>query len=85
MAGLAVKPSILEQFGLNAGYFNTFGGNPVAAAAGKAVLQVIKEERLMQNAKSVGDQIIADLLGISKDHQVLGSVRGLDSTLVLRF
>ena len=34
IGGVAVEPDLLETFGATAGYFNTFGGNPVAAAAG---------------------------------------------------
>ena len=34
VGGVAVRPALLEIFGTTTGYFNTFGGNPVAAAAG---------------------------------------------------
>ena len=44
IAGVAVKPDLLETFGKTAGYFNTFGGNPVAAAAGLAVLETLEAE-----------------------------------------
>ena len=44
IGGVAVKPNLLEAFGATSGYFNTFGGNPVAAAAGLAVLETIEAE-----------------------------------------
>jgi 4-aminobutyrate aminotransferase-like enzyme len=37
--------------------FSTFGGNPVAARAALAVLDVIEDERLIENAKRVGDDL----------------------------
>ena len=44
IGGVAVKPDLLATFGATAGYFNTFGGNPVAAAAGLAVLETLEAE-----------------------------------------
>ena len=44
IGGVAVKPDLLATFGTTAGYFNTFGGNPVAAAAGLAVLETLEAE-----------------------------------------
>ncbi|OYX23353.1 MAG: aspartate aminotransferase family protein, partial [Rhodobacterales bacterium 32-66-7] len=48
MAGLVVRPQVLDPFAATARYFNTFGGNAVAAAVGMAVLDVIQEEDLIQ-------------------------------------
>ena len=50
VAGVAARPQVLEAFGRNSRYFNTFGGNPVSAAAGLAVLRTVQQEGLMQNA-----------------------------------
>ena len=52
--GVAARPQVLEAFGRNSRYFNTFGGNPVSAAAGLAVLRTVQQEGLMQNAGRVG-------------------------------
>ncbi|WP_178125049.1 MULTISPECIES: aspartate aminotransferase family protein [unclassified Pseudomonas] len=76
LAGLAVRPSILQRFGRNASYFNTFGGNPVSAAVGLAVLQVIEEEQLQANALKVGLLLKQGLESLAADHQRLGAVRG---------
>jgi len=61
IAGVAVKPDLLETFGKTAGYFNTFGGNPVAAAAGLAVLETLEVENLRENALEVGAYLLAGL------------------------
>ncbi|XP_023939367.1 alanine--glyoxylate aminotransferase 2, mitochondrial [Bicyclus anynana] len=59
-----------------ASYFNTFGGNPMAAAVGKAVLEVIEEENLQQNCKETGKYFIEKLMALQKIHHVIGDVRG---------
>ncbi len=76
LAGLTVRPEILERFGRNASYFNTFGGNPVSAAVGLAVLQVIEDEGLQENARLVGAQLKEGLEGLARDNACLGQVRG---------
>lgn len=76
MAGLAVRPTHLADFCATTGYFNTFGGNPVAAAAGHAVLRVIEEERLQHNAHTVGAQLLDGLRSIAAGHDRIAQVRG---------
>ena len=57
-------------------YFNTFGGNPVSCAAGLAVLDVIREERLAEHAASVGDQLLEGLKTLANRYPILGQARG---------
>lgn len=57
-------------------HFNTFGGNPVVCAQGKAVLDVIAREKLQQNALKIGDQIATGLNRLKEKHNVIGDVRG---------
>mgnify|MGYP002041306514 FL=1 len=47
VAGVAARPQVLEAFGRNGRYFNTFGGNPVSAAAGLAVLRTVQDLSLI--------------------------------------
>ena len=54
VAGVAARPEVVEAFGREVRYFNTFGGNPVSCAAGLAVLDVIRDEGLEANAREVG-------------------------------
>jgi hypothetical protein len=48
------RPEVMAAFREAFGYFNTFGGNPVSAAACLAVLDVIEDEGLQENARRVG-------------------------------
>jgi 4-aminobutyrate aminotransferase-like enzyme len=76
IGGVAVKPDLLATFGATAGYFNTFGGNPVAAAAGLAVLETLEAESLQQNALEVGAYLLAELDGVAQRFNRIGDVRG---------
>jgi alanine-glyoxylate transaminase/(R)-3-amino-2-methylpropionate-pyruvate transaminase len=57
-------------------HFNTFGGNPVACAQGKAVLEVIERENLQANSLRLGAFILAGLEKLKAKHNILGDVRG---------
>jgi alanine-glyoxylate transaminase / (R)-3-amino-2-methylpropionate-pyruvate transaminase len=57
-------------------HFNTFGGNPVGCAQGKAVLEVIEREKLQDNALKVGTQLLAGLEKLKQRHELIGDVRG---------
>ena len=76
MAGMAVRPDHLEQFCADVGYFNTFGGNPVAAAAGKAVLDVIRDEGLQENARDTGALLLEGLRDVARADARVADVRG---------
>ena len=57
-------------------YFNTYGANPTACAAGRAVLQVIAEEGLQENARVVGARMLEVLQKLHQTYDVIGDVRG---------
>jgi alanine-glyoxylate transaminase/(R)-3-amino-2-methylpropionate-pyruvate transaminase len=57
-------------------HFNTFGGNPVVCAQGKAVLDVIARENLQENALKIGHQIATGLNRLKEKHKIIGEVRG---------
>jgi 4-aminobutyrate aminotransferase-like enzyme len=75
LAGLALRPEVIADFGAKARYFNTFGGNAVAAAVGLAVLDVIRDEGLMQNAATVGAAFASGLQDLAARHSSLGETR----------
>ncbi len=76
VAGLVVRPEVVEEFGRKARYFNTFGGNTVAVAVAAAVLDVIEEERLQQNATEVGAYMMGGLRELAARHAIIDDVRG---------
>ncbi|MCP1831402.1 4-aminobutyrate aminotransferase-like enzyme [Bradyrhizobium sp. USDA 4532] len=76
MGGVAMRAALLDRFAAEVRYFNTFGGNPVAAAAGLAVLDVIEDEGLMQNAREVSRHLMDGLREIGNRHMTIGDVRG---------
>ena len=74
--GAVLAPlELIESFGKNAMYFNTFGGNPVSAAAGMAVLDVIENEGLLANARRIGAYVANGLQAIKDRHEIVGDVR----------
>jgi len=58
-------------------HFNTYGGNPMSMAAGSAVLDVIDDEGLQENARRVGAVLEAGFEQIKQRHPLVGDVRGL--------
>jgi alanine-glyoxylate transaminase/(R)-3-amino-2-methylpropionate-pyruvate transaminase len=66
-------------------HFNTFGGNPVVSAAGKAVLEVIERENLQANSLELGNYILAGLEKLKAKHKVIGDVRGKGLMLGIEF
>jgi alanine-glyoxylate transaminase/(R)-3-amino-2-methylpropionate-pyruvate transaminase len=57
-------------------HFNTFGGNPVSCAMGKAVLEVIDREHIQRNCLEVGGYLIEGLERLKSNHESIGDVRG---------
>jgi 4-aminobutyrate aminotransferase-like enzyme len=76
LAGVVARRDLVEEFTSRNMYFNTFGGNPVSAAVGMAVLDVIEEEGLLQNARTVGDYTLSRLKQLAQRHSLIGDVRG---------
>ena len=72
IGGILIHPSIKASYGLLG---TTFGGNHLACAASLSVLEVIEEERLMENAKEISAYFIEKALTISNLKNVKG--RGL--------
>ncbi|MFD1160439.1 aspartate aminotransferase family protein [Roseovarius aestuarii] len=56
--------------------FHTYGANPTSCAAGRAVLQVIKEDNLQDNARQVGAALLKRLHVLKERHAAIGDVRG---------
>ena len=73
---IITRPEILNHFTSIAPFFSTFGGNNVSCAAGLAVLDVIRDEELVQNAASTGAYLKHGLSKLMERHELIGDVRG---------
>ena len=76
MAAVVTTSKIAESFNNGMEFFSSFGGNPVSCAIGDAVLSVIEEEGLQQNATSVGAHLTNLISDLQSDHPCIGDVRG---------
>jgi 4-aminobutyrate aminotransferase-like enzyme len=74
VAGVVARRELVAAFREQLGYFNTFAGSPVAAAAASAVLDVIAAEGLQENARVVGDHLRARVAEIT--HPRIRELRG---------
>ena len=76
LGAIITTPEILASFTEKTSYFSTFGGNPVACAAGGAVLDVIEDEQLLANATETGEYLRQGLRALAQRHPMIGDVRG---------
>ena len=61
LAAVVTTPEVAASFVTGMEYFNTFGGNPVSAEIGLAVLDVIRDERLQAHALAMGARLMAGM------------------------
>jgi len=76
LAAIVSRRDIIEDFSSIGSYFNTFGGNPVSCAAGLAVLDVIEQEGLQENARIVGEYLTSGLRALAEKNTAIGDIRG---------
>ena len=76
LSAVVTTPEIAAAFAERYHYFNTFGGNPVSAAVGSAVLDVIEEEQVLKNVHDTGHYLREGLLALQKRFERMGDVRG---------
>ncbi|HEV7308162.1 aspartate aminotransferase family protein [Ensifer sp.] len=76
IGGVVAGAETLNAFRKAFRYFNTFGGNPVSCAAAMAVLDVIEDENLIENAANIGAYAKAGLTRLAEKHGVIGNIRG---------
>jgi 4-aminobutyrate aminotransferase-like enzyme len=79
----ATRPEIAASFkGLQ---ISTFGGNPVTSVAAKATIDLIEEDRLMDNAATVGSHYRNGLESLQDKHELIGDVRGMGLMQAIEF
>lgn len=76
LGAVITTPQIAESFNNGMEFFSTFGGNPVACAAGLAVLEILEDEHLQAHALRVGSYLLNGLKTLQERHELIGDVRG---------
>ena len=76
MSAVVTRREIAEKFADGMEFFATFGGNPVSCAIGMAVLDVIEQEGLQENAQDIGSHMLEGLASLKDRHPIIGDVRG---------
>ena len=76
LSAVVTTREITDSFNNEMEHFNSFGGNPVSCAVGQAVLDVIKEEGLQENALEVESYLLNQLKNLQNQHDLIGEVRG---------
>eukprot|EP01114_Cavostelium_apophysatum_P024778 TRINITY_DN982_c0_g1_i1.p1 TRINITY_DN982_c0_g1~~TRINITY_DN982_c0_g1_i1.p1 ORF type:complete len:487 (+),score=125.08 TRINITY_DN982_c0_g1_i1:17-1477(+) len=84
LAAVVTRPEIAQALTKRI-HFNTYGGNPVSAAIGSAVLDVVKNENIQQKAHEIGTHLIQNLKQLQKKHPLIGDVRGRGLMLGVEF
>jgi 4-aminobutyrate aminotransferase len=76
LSAVVASRELMQQWKPGA-HSTTFGGNPVACAAGLATLEVIREENLLANCRQMGEQLLAGARQLQAKYPLIGDVRGL--------
>ena len=76
ISGVVARGELLDNYRRREMYFNTYGGNPVSCAVGLAVLDVIEDEGLVENAATVGNYVLQGFQELQSRHEIIGDVRG---------
>lgn len=84
LAAVVTTDAIAEKM-LGKIHFNTFGGDPLAMAQGKATLDIMLRDHTMAHCKKIGDQLIAGLGKLKTKYPVIANVRGSGLILGVEF
>ncbi len=77
VAAVITRRDYLEGFAADSVIFSTFGGNPVSAAAGLAVLDVLDDEQVLPRVVKAGSLLREQLVETTRDARCVGEVRGV--------
>ena len=77
IAAVITRRDLATRFSPEGDFFSTFGGNPVAAAAALAVLDVMEDERTIENAARVGEILAGRLRELARNEPRIGEVRAI--------
>ena len=77
LGAVLTRRDIAESLAGEGNFFSSAGGSPVGCVAGLAVLDVIRDESLQQNADAVGRHLAGRLAELAERHPLIGMVHGL--------
>ncbi|MCL5253539.1 MAG: acetyl ornithine aminotransferase family protein [Candidatus Thermoplasmatota archaeon] len=87
-SGIPIAATVFRKeldFGMEGSHSNTFGGNLVGCAASLATLDVIKDERLVENSAKMGEYFRKRLAELQEKHEIIGDIRGLGLMIAVEF
>lgn len=84
LSAIVARPKLMSRWEFGS-HGTTYGGNPVACAAGLASLQVIREEELLENCRRMGDRFLSGLRILADRFEEIGEVRGIGMMLAMEF
>ncbi len=77
LGAVITRREIAESLSREGNFFSSAGGSPVSSVAGLAVLDVIRDERLQENAARIGDHLVERLTELAERHPIIGAVHGM--------
>ncbi len=84
LSAVVASRELMQQWKPGA-HSTTFGGNPVACAAGLATLDVIRDEKLLENCRQQGARLLAGARQLQAKYPLIGDVRGVGLMVGLEF
>ncbi len=84
LGATAAKSEIMKKWGVTS-HGTTYGGNAISCAAALAVLDVIREENLLEKSKTQGAYMMKALRELQKDSPIIGDVRGVGMMIGVEF
>lgn len=77
LGAVITRREIAESFAAEGSFFSSAGGSPVSSVVGLTVLDVMRDERLQENAVTVGDHLAGRLRELGERHPIVGAVHGM--------
>ena len=84
ISGVFSRMDIMKKW-VPGSHGGTYGGNAVAAAAGVATIQAMREDNMLENAINRGQEMVVGLRKLQEDYPVIGDVRGLGLMIASEF
>ncbi|SMQ67300.1 aminotransferase [Agreia sp. VKM Ac-1783] len=85
IGAVITRREIADRYRTQGYFFSSTGGSPVSAVIGMAVLDIIRDEELQENARVVGAHLKNRLEELGRDHDIVGTVHGSGLYLGLEF